>query len=46
MPDAAGSLWHRLIGAMQQRLAKELRDRTSGIATATEAPCWPSPGHR
>jgi nucleolar protein 14 len=45
MPNAAGSLWHRLLGAMQKRLAKELRDRAAG-APAAAAPCWPSPGHR
>ncbi|KAG5189025.1 nucleolar protein 14 [Tribonema minus] len=45
MPDTAGGLWHRLLGAMHRRLGKELRDRATGVA-AESAPCWPSHGHR
>lgn len=44
-PEAAGSLWHRTIGSMQKKLAKELRDRGQGI-DSTNAPCWPSLGNR
>ncbi|CAM9849880.1 unnamed protein product, partial [Phaeothamnion confervicola] len=39
-PDAAGALWHRTLGSLQQKLAKRLRDAGAGGAGR----CWPDGG--